>query len=145
MVAQLHPVFYLVGLSALAAVGCVVGACLVRRHSARWLLSCLALVLIAPAGWALTVFMPELVDARYRTYKALYGDIHVGMTRAEVLEVVGRHYPQGGVRQAPRLYEDSEEQLGFFLNPEHSAEPNCEAILLRMSGGRVERKEYSPD
>ena len=145
MVAHLHPVFHLVGLSALAAVGCVVGACLVRRHSARWLLSCLALVLIAPAGWALTVFMPELVDARYRTYKALYGDIHVGMTRAEVLEVVGRHYPQGGVRQAPKLFKDSEEELGFFMNPEGTVNPNCEGIFLSLSAGRVVRKEYSPD
>jgi hypothetical protein len=142
---HLHPVFYWIGLSAVAAVVCVVGACLARRTSARWLLSCIALVLIAPAGWALTGFFPELVDARYRTYKGFYGDIQIGMSRDEVLELVRRRYPEGGRRQAPRLFKDTEGELGFFMNPEDSVEPNCEGIFLEMSAGKVASKDYSRD
>ena len=67
------------------------------------------------------------------------------MTRDEVLELVRRHYPQGGSRQAPRLFEDTEAELGFFMNPEGSVNPNCEGIFLEMSAGKVTSKDYSRD
>jgi hypothetical protein len=145
MIYHLHPVFFLIGLSALVAVVCVVVACFARRRSARWVLGCIALVLIAPAGWALTVFMPELVDARYRTFKGLYGDIQIGMARDEVLELVRRHDPQGGPRQAPKLFKDTQAEVGFFMNPEGSVDPNCEGIFLEMSAGKVTSKDDSRD
>jgi drug/metabolite transporter superfamily protein YnfA len=140
-----HPLLLLVGLFAAAAIACCFAVCFARRAPARWLLAIGGLVFAAPAGWAFTVLHPELFDARFRAFKQLYGEIHAEMTRDEVLQLVDQHYPVGGLRGAPKLYEESSEKLGFFMNPEFSTEPNCEAIILTMRVGRVERKEYSPD
>lgn len=140
-----HPVLVLAMLGVVAAIAFALAACLARRTAVRWVLACLALASIAPACWVWTILHPEVFDARYRTYKDLYGGIGLGMHRSEVLELVARHYPQRGERAAPKVLEDTEERLAFFMDPEQSSEPNCEGIFLQMRSGRVESKEYSPD
>lgn len=101
--------------------------------------------LLVPAYLVVAVYAPELIDARIRTYKALYREIESGMTRDQVLAMVDKHYPAGGMRQRPKIMKDTFEELGFFMNPEHSREPNCEGIFLDLADGRVVGKRYSRD
>ena len=118
-------------------------------HASRWisrvLLASFGAILCLPAVYVFLGFHPELVDARYRTYKAFYSDIRQGMTREEVLSLVDRLYPSTGPRQRPKIMEDTPERLGFFMSAETSIEPNCEGIFLTLQGGRVSRKEYVRD
>jgi len=104
-----------------------------------------ALFLLAPSGAALICLKPELVDGRYSTYKQLYGDIEVGMSRAQVMKLVDQHYPSGGKRLRPKVLEDSEVKLSFFMNPEDSAAPDCEGIFLQMEDDSVVKKSYVRD
>jgi hypothetical protein len=115
-----------------------------RRLRSKLLWGVVTMVLLAPAGLVLAAFYPELVDARFRTYKAFYRDLHQGMTRDEVLATLDKHYPAGGARKRPKMSED-EFNLGFFMDPEHSREPNCEGIFLKLNHGHVESLTYSPD
>lgn len=141
----IHP-FVLMAVTGVAlSLGAVTVACLTRRGGVRVLMMVLALVFMVPAGFVFLAFHPELVDGRFRTYKAFYRDIQVGMTRAEVIAVLDRHYPAGGIRQRPQIMTDEPERLGFFMNPETSREPNCEGIFLTLERGRVVGKGYSPD
>ena len=111
----------------------------------RSILIVLALVLLVPSGLALVCFKPELVDDRYKTYKQLYGYIQVGMSRAEVMALVNKHYPEDGQRLRPQVVEDSDDRLSFNMNPEGAREPNCEAISLQMQDDAVVKKRYSRD
>jgi len=86
-----------------------------------------------------------LVDDRFRTYKQLFGDIEVGMSRAKVMTLVDQHYPSEGERLRPNIIEDSDKKLSFFMNPEDSAEPNCEGFFLEMQDNKVVRKSYARD
>jgi hypothetical protein len=104
-----------------------------------------ALVFLAPAGCVVLVLFPELVDGRFRTYKAFYHDIHAGMTRDQVLAAMERRYPAGGKRKRPTIMSNTSTNLSFFMNPETSREPNCEGIFLMLDGGRVTNVVYSPD
>jgi hypothetical protein len=140
-----HPIILIAVIGALLALGAVVVACTVRSGGVRALMIVLALVCLIPAGFVLVALHPELVDGRFRTYKAFYRDIQIGMTRDEVLAVLDQHYPASGARQRPKIMEDEPESLGFFMNPERSREPNCEGIFLRLEQGRVTKKDYSPD
>jgi hypothetical protein len=145
MLYLLHPLFLIAAVTLIGAIACIVFACLASRWLKRGILIVAALVLLAPSGLVLLIFKPELVDARYKTYKQLYGDIVVGMNRAEVMILVDQHYPSGGKRLRPTIVEDSEKKLSFWMNPEDSKEPNCEGIFLRMQDNKVVRKSYSPD
>ena len=104
-----------------------------------------ALFLLVPSGVALIGFKPELVDDKFKTYKQLFGDIEVAMSRADVMTLIDQHYPSEGERLRPNIIEDSDKKLGFFMNPEDSTEPNCEGIFLRMQGDKVVRKSYARD
>ena len=64
---------------------------------------------------------------------------------AEVMTLVDQHYPSEGERLRPNLIEGSGKKLSFFMNPEDSAEPNCEGIFLRMQDNKVVRKSYARD
>jgi hypothetical protein len=127
------------------ALAAVVTACLVRSGAVKALMIVLSLVFLIPAGSVFLAFHPELVDGRFRTYKAFYGDIQIGMTRDEVFAALDRRYPKSGARQRPKVMDDTADSLGFFMNPETSREPNCEGIFLKLEKGRVKSKEYSPD
>jgi hypothetical protein len=142
-----HPVF-------LVAAACFVGAMVVlvlllrlKGRGARITLSLLFLLLMVPPLYVFAALNPWLVDARFRTYRAFYHDIQIGMTRAEVMAVMDRHYPTNGPRQRPIFLGDADDGsgFGFFMNPEASQEPNCESIFLRLHDGKVSGKTYLPD
>jgi hypothetical protein len=102
-------------------------------------------VFLLPAGYLLVALNPWLVDSRFRSYRAFYRDIEIGMTRNEVFEALERNYPADGPRKRPKILNDTAEGLGFFMDPETSREPNCEGIFLRLESGRVSAKSYSAD
>ena len=132
----------------IAAAAAVVTACFawrMRSGAVRAMLAVVALLLSLPGGYVLLALHPEWVDARFRTYKAFYRDIEIGMTREEVLAAMERRYPANGARKRPRLWFDSREGMSFFMDPERSTEPNCEGIFVTLESGRVAQKRYSPD
>ena len=133
------------GLGLIAALGTAAAAVHVSSWRLRVPLGLLALVCLAPGALLLLMRYPELVDARFGTYKALYADIEPGMTREDVLRLVEVHYPPGGPRLSPRAFKDEADALGFYMNPEGKTEPNCEGILLDLEDGRVTSKQYSAD
>ncbi len=140
-----HPFIAIAAVAALLGLCAVVAACTARRTAVRALMIILAVIFWLPAAYVFLAFHPELLDARFRTYKAFYRDSQVGMTRDEVLAALARRYPNPGPRQRPTILEDTTNSLGFFMNPETSREPNCEGIFLKLEGGRVKTKDYSPD
>lgn len=145
MITGPHPLLLVAALGLLGVAVCVVAACLVPGRRARVGLVLGAMVCLLPSLLVVAVRHPELVDARFRTFKRFHAEIRVGMTRTEVMDLVGRHYPAGGVRLAPTVMADTPERLGFFMNSEGAAEPNCEGIFMTMDGGRVVSVSYSPD
>ena len=103
------------------------------------------IIFAIPSAYTLVAFKPGWFDARYKVYQAFYDDIHVGMTRDEVLKCMSVHYTKGSERLSPNIISDDSNSLGFFMNPEKSGEPNCEGIFLDMKSGIVVRKRYSAD
>ena len=141
----LHPLLLIAAVSLIGALACLIFACIASHWLKRGILIVAALFLLTPSGVALLCIKPELVDGRYETYKQLYGDIHVGMSRAEVMTLVDRHYPSEGERLPPEIIEDSDKKLSFFMNPEDSTGPNCEGIFLQMEEDTVVKKSYARD
>ena len=142
---ELHPIFLIAAVTLIGAVSCLVFAYLTSKWIKRGILIVAALFLLGPSGVALIGFKPELVDDRFKTYKQLFGDIEVGMSRADVMTLIDQHYRSEGERLRPNIIEDSDKKLSFFMNPEDSTEPNCEGIFLRMQGDKVVRKSYARD
>lgn len=142
---ELHPIFLIAAVTLIGSVACLVFAYLASHWLKRGILILAALFLLVPSGVALIGFKPELVDDRFKTYKQLFGDIEVGMSRADVMTLIDQHYPSEGERLRPNIIEDSYKKLSFFMNPEDSTEPNCEGIFLRMQGDKVVRKSYARD
>ena len=142
---ELHPIFLIAAVTLIGAVACLVFAYLASHWLKRGILIVAALFLLCPSGVALIGFKPELVDDRFKTYKQLFGDIEVAMSRADVMTLIDQHYPSEGERLRPNIIEDSDKKLSFFMNPEDSTEPNCEGIFLRMQGDKVVRKSYARD
>lgn len=141
----IHPIFLIAAATLIASIACMTFAYLATRWLTRGFLIVIAIILLVPAGFVITLLKPELVDARFRTYKRLYSDIEVGMSRTEVMGLVEKHYPDEGRRLPPKLLENSAARLDFFMNPEKSREPNCEGIFLRMQDDAVTKKSYSAD
>ena len=102
-------------------------------------------LVIAYGTFLLLVFAPELHDSRIRTYKRFHSELRLGMTHAEILAAVEKHYPKNGRRQSPKMSIEGKDYVGFFMNPENSGEPNCEGIFVYLRDGRAERILYSPD
>ncbi|RYD75028.1 MAG: hypothetical protein EOP84_18945 [Verrucomicrobiaceae bacterium] len=140
-----HPFILIAIVGALLALGAVVVACIVRSGGVRASMIVLAFVLLFPAGFMFLALHPELVDGRFRTYKAFYRDIQIGMPREQVLAAMEQRYPADGPRKRPKIMDDTPTSLGFFMNPETSREPNCEGIFLTFEGGRVTKVVYSRD
>jgi hypothetical protein len=141
----IHPVVLIAGIGAVFALVSIVVACLVRRRAVRVLMIVLAFIFLAPAVFVFLALHPELIDDRFRTYKAFYRDIHEGMTREEVYTALERHYPKDGNRQRPTIFRDTSDRLEFVMNPETSREPNCEGIFMTLKTNHVIQKQYSPD
>jgi|SRR5882672_1162819 len=140
-----HPFILIAALGAFLAIVLIAVACVARRGGMKALMIVLAVVFLLPTVYVFLAFHPELVDGRFRTYKALYQDIQIGMTRDEVFAAIDRRYPKSGSRQRPKTLGDTAQALNFFMNPETSREPNCEGIFLTLTNGHVVKKEYSPD
>ncbi len=98
----IHPIFLIAGVTLVGAVMCIVFAFQASQWLKRGIFIVIALVLFAPTGLILASLKPELVDARYRTYKRLYREIQVAMTRTEVMALISSHYPPGGKRLPQR-------------------------------------------
>ena len=145
MIVGLHPLIVIAAVTLIGAVACLVFAYFASHWLKRGILIVAALFLLGPSGVALIGFKPELVDDRFKTYKQLFGDIEVGMSRAQVMTLVDQHYPSGGKRLRPTIVEDSDKKLSFWMNREDSIEPNCEGIFLQMQDDRVMRKSYARD
>ena len=141
----IHLFFLIAAVTLLGAITCIVFACLTSRWLKRCILIVVALFLLAPSGLVLIAFKPELVDARFQTYKCFYRDIKTGMIRSEIMDLMDKHYPLEGKRLRPKVHEDSHAKLSFFMNPEDLKEPNCEAIFLQMEDGKVVEKSYAAD
>lgn len=101
-------------------------------------------VYLLPSVGVMLVTHPELIDDRFRTFKAFYRAIETGMTTNEVFSVVDQYYPKSGRRRPKMMYQQPED-LFFHMDPEGSREPNCETIFLKLDRGRVKTKEYIPD
>jgi hypothetical protein len=140
-----HPFILIAAAGVLAAVVAVFMACRARSAFATGLLAVLALLFLAPAVEVFLSLHPELADARYRTYRSFYRDLRPGLTRAQVLDAMARHYPAGGPRVRPTIDEDTPQRLSFFMNPETSREPNCEGIVIILQDGLATRIFYSED
>lgn len=140
----LQPHTAVVVLAALSVVAAVV-AVRTRRTALKVAAAVFAGVFLVPACLLALALHPEWIDPRHHTYKSLYRDLSVGMTREEVFAALARHYPPNGPRQRPRVLYDEPERLGFFMNPEGNREPNCEGIFLELDGRRVTTKKYSAD
>lgn len=52
------------------------------------------------------------------------------MTHEEALAAVDKHYHANGPRHRPEVMRGTTAELGFFMEPEHSRQPNCEGIFL---------------
>ncbi|WP_395743122.1 hypothetical protein [Prosthecobacter sp.] len=140
-----HPIFVLAALGMVATLIMLVTVFRVRSRGLKVLLVLIGLATLSPAVLVLYAMHPEWVDARYRSYKAFYEGIQIGMTRAEVAELQTRFYPAGGPRRTPRIIMEDDKSLTFFMDPEQAAEPNCEGIFLAFANGKVKSKTYSPD
>ncbi len=116
------------------------------RHPVRnGLLLALSLGLALPAAAFGVLINPWLYEARFAAYHRFYRGIKTGMTTTDVLSLMERHYPAGGPRARPTIMENTTQRLGFFMNPEHVREPNCEGIFLSVQNGVVISKGYSAD
>ncbi|MDZ4401502.1 hypothetical protein [Prosthecobacter sp.] len=146
MNSSIHPIVVLAVLGIVASLILMVTVFHVRRAGLKVLLVLIAVLTLAPAGLVVLTMYPEWVDARFRSYKAFYDGIQLGMTRDEVLTVQAKLYPDSGPRQKPRIIVDEVESLTFFMHPEVSdSSVNCEGILLHLKEGKVVSKVYSPD
>ncbi len=145
MLSSLHPFVLAAAVGAVLALVALIVAWLARTSTAKTVMIVLAVIFLVPAGYVLVGLNPWLVDSRFRTYRAFYRDIEVGMTREQVLAALEHRYPTNGPRKRPKILNDTPDGLGFFMNPETSREPNCEGIFLSFEQGRVTNKTYSPD
>lgn len=145
MSSSTHPVFVLAVLGLVGAVIMLITVFRVYHRGLKAMLLLIALAMLTPAGLVLMALYPEWTDARIRTYKDFYEDLHLGMTRAEVMEVKARLYPVDGPRKVPTIIAEDETSLSFFMHPEDETEPNCEGILLTFAEGKLKSKIYSPD
>lgn len=105
----------------------------------------LAMLLSAPSTYVVLCVWPELVDARFRSFKRLHSALQVGMERQEILDEVERCYPAGAARRRPVVLFDDERHWMLRMDPEGAREPNCESILIDTVDGRASRVRYSAD
>ena len=104
MIFGIQPILLFIGAGVVVSLVLMFFACRARSGLVIALLLFLALAFAAPGIYIFLVLHPQLVDGRYRTYKAFYQDIKVGMTREEVTAVMEIRYPQGGRRRRRRLF-----------------------------------------
>ena len=145
-ISSLHPVHWLAIFGIVISMVLVVAAFRCRGWQLKGWLFALALAALVPAALVVKASYPEWSDPRIQAYQAFFDDIPLDTTRAEVLDLLAKHYPESDPRQRPRIMIDEADSLTFFMHPEDPLSPvDCEAILLTLREGRVVAKEYSPD
>ncbi len=140
-----HPIILIGVTSAVVALIAVITACRTSKGMVRMLAFVTTLIALVPAISLIVALNPWMADARFRTYRAFYQDVEVGMSKADVQKLLAEYYPTNGARGYPQTVYDDATQLGYFMNPEHSREPNCEGIFLSLSNSIVVSKSYSAD
>ncbi|MFT4550089.1 MAG: hypothetical protein ACI9UA_005520 [Pseudoalteromonas tetraodonis] len=85
-------------LTAISIIGILIALALLvvafrLQHWKRIVLTVTSLLILATSALLATPINPWLIDTRYRTYRSFYRDIEIGMNRAEVLNLIDRHYP----------------------------------------------------
>jgi hypothetical protein len=125
MLNSVHPDILAAAVGGVIAFIAVVVAWFARSSAVKAIMIALALIFLLPAGYVFVGFNPWLVDSRFRTYRAFYRELEIGMTREQVLAAMERRYPADGPRKRPTIMDDTPRRLGFFMNPEASREPNC--------------------
>jgi hypothetical protein len=105
----------------------------------------LAMLATTPSTYVVLGVWPELVDARFRTFKRLHSALEVGMLRQEILDEVERRYPAEGPRRRPAVLFNADERWILRMDSEGAREPNCESILIDEADGRASRIRYSAD
>jgi hypothetical protein len=108
-------------------------------------LGVLCIFCLLPSLIDLDAFFPDILDGRYRVFKRTYRDIHEGMNRSEIKDVIKTQYPVSGERLKPKIIEDTSVSLVMLMDPEGSREPNCEGILLTFKNDELVKKQYSRD
>lgn len=145
MVAGILP-FFIVAAICLLVMLVFAAACFRAKNAlgrVTWAL--LALMCAVPAAWLFMAVYPELRDPRYKTYRAFYGDIQPGMSRAELDGLLDRHYPPRGARTRPSLGPESSGYVYLFMDPEGSKKRDIMGVLVKMQDGKVLDKEYVAD
>ncbi|MHA3774684.1 hypothetical protein ACXR0O_24440 [Verrucomicrobiota bacterium sgz303538] len=142
---SIHPVVLMALMAVIVGVALVILAFRASRADHRNALLVAGLVCFVPAAYLFVLTHPEFVDARFRAYKTFYNGIREGMTREEVFALLDLRYPPDGPRQRPKVMADEPGNLGFFMSPETSREPNCEGIFLTLHDSHVVKKYYSAD
>lgn len=145
MSSSIHPIFVLAALGLAASVVLLITVFRVRHWGLKVVLALIAVATLSPTGLVVMALYPEWVDARFRSYKDFYAQIQPGMTRAEIMALQDRLYPESGPRKKPRIIMEDDRSLSFFMHPEDSTEPNCEGIFLAFAEGKLKSKTYSPD
>jgi hypothetical protein len=79
-----------------------------------------------------------------KPYKRFFAAVESGMTKADVLKLLRREFPDGFRFPRPMERDLGQEQMSFVLDPTERAW-KAEAIFIYLSNGRVVRKEYSRD
>lgn len=126
----------------LLAAFALLALCFLKRKRYKVILFVVALVCSIPAMNAVLHYYPELVDARFRTYKQFYAELAPGMSKEDIIFTEEKYYPVGGERTIPTTASDSPTFMSFAMNPEDSPGPKNETINLRLRDGKLVAKEY---
>ena len=116
------------------------GACVVVRVRHRSVLSLVVACVIT--AFMLTLHFVDLLPVK--PYKRFFAAIQPGMTEAEVLALLHREFPEGGMHPVPVRDDFRTNEISFALDPNETM-LNAEAVILYMENGRVVKKVYSPD
>lgn len=116
-----------------------------QRFVPRFALTLVALCLLLPSGLLFVARNPAIVDVRYRTFRLLYWNFGIGMSREEVFASLAKRYPPGHEAKAPRVVVDNGSTLEFVMTPDYTGLPANERIILKTDAGVVTGKDYLPD
>ncbi len=141
----IHPIFIIAAIVLICLLICIFAVIKFKNRILKYILSVMVIIFFSISGLIIAALKPELIDARFRTYKNLYKEINIGMSRADVMSLIVHNYPAEGKRLPPIVLENSETKLDLFMNPEKSKEPNCEGIFLKLENDKVIEKTYSRD
>lgn len=136
-------------LSLAAFLGIICGALFLwsafkQRNWRGWSLFAFGFAILLVSFFFILALNPWIGDVRFRAFRALYGDLELGMTRAEVFATIHQHYPEEGLRGKPTLNSDQGDHLIIFMNTEDGSH-TCEGIIVDLHHDVVTKVSYSCD